>query len=113
MPTGPTRHADYGIISELTKVQVKPLLKKCSSKRRRFAVKARSKTAKFYAANPEAAENRREYQREYNKTEERKKYRAYLTKKNRDAGTYGNGDNMDYDHDERRMISARRNRSKK
>ena len=76
-------------------------------------MKAKSKTAKFYAANPEAAEKRREYQREYNKTEERKKYRAYLTKKNREAGTYANGDNMDYDHDERRMISARRNRSKK
>ena len=76
-------------------------------------MKARSKTAKFYAENPEAAEKRRKYQREYNKTEERKKYRAYLNKKNRQAGTYGNGDDMDYDHDERRMISARRNRSKK
>ena len=76
-------------------------------------MKAKSKTAKFYAANPEAAEKRREYQREYNKTEERKKYRAYLNKKNRQAGTYRNGDDLDYDHDERRMISARRNRSKK
>ena len=76
-------------------------------------MKAKSKTAKFYAANPEAAEKRREYQREYNKTEERKKYRAYLNKKNRQAGTYGNGDDLDHDHDERRMISARRNRSKK
>ena len=76
-------------------------------------MKAKSKTAKFYAENPEAAEKRRKYQREYNNTEERKKYRAYLNKKNRQAGTYGNGDDLDYDHDERRMISARRNRSKK
>jgi hypothetical protein len=76
-------------------------------------VKAKSRTAKFYKDNPEAAEKRREYQREYNKSEERKKYRAYLTKKNREAGTYGNNDGLDYDHDERRMMSARRNRSKK
>ena len=31
----------------------------------------------------------------------------------RKAGRYGNGDGMDYDHDERRFISAVRNRSKK
>ena len=76
-------------------------------------MKARSKTAKFYDENPEAAEKRRKYQREYNKSEDRKKYRAYLNKKNRQAGTYGNGDGLDYDHDEQKMISARRNRSKK
>ena len=45
--------------------------------------------------------------------EERKKYRAFLNKKNREAGTYGNGDGKDYDHDEKRMISHIRNRSKK
>jgi len=40
-------------------------------------------------------------------------YRAFLNRKNREAGTYGNGDGKDYDHDEARMISERRNRSKK
>lgn len=71
------------------------------------------KTSKYYAENPEAAEKRRKYQRKYNKSEERKKYRAFLNKKNRDAGTYGNGDGMDYDHDERKFITAKKNRSKK
>jgi hypothetical protein len=32
---------------------------------------------------------------------------------NRKAGTYGNGDGLDYDHDEAKFISAKRNRSKK
>jgi hypothetical protein len=45
--------------------------------------------------------------------EERKKYRAFLNKKNRQAGKYGNGDGKDYDHDERRFMSAVKNRSKK
>jgi hypothetical protein len=72
-----------------------------------------SKTSQYYKDNPEAAEKRREYQREYNKSEERKKYRAFLNKMNRKAGTYGNGDGLDYDHDEAKFISAKRNRSKK
>lgn len=77
-------------------------------------VKARkSKSAEFYAKNPEAKAKKKAYDTEYHSTEERKKYRAFLNKKNRDAGTYGNGDGKDYDHDEARMIMARRNRSKK
>jgi len=35
-----------------------------------------SKTSKYYAANPKAAEKRREYQRDLNATPERKRYRA-------------------------------------
>jgi hypothetical protein len=73
----------------------------------------RSKSAKYYAENPEAREKKKEYDTEYHSTTERKKYRAFLNRKNRNAGTYGNGDGKDYDHDEKRMISATRNRSKK
>jgi hypothetical protein len=73
----------------------------------------KSDTSKFYKENPEAAEKRRAYQRKYNKSEERKKYRAFLNKKNRNAGTYGNGDGLDYDHTEKRFMKARLNRSKK
>lgn len=71
------------------------------------------KTSKYYAGNAAARAKKAEYDTEYHSTRERKKYRAELNKKNRDAGTYGNGDDMDYDHDERRMIPASRNRAKK
>lgn len=50
-----------------------------------------SKTSKYYASNPKAAEKRREYQRELNSTEERKKYRADHTKARRQAGIDGKG----------------------
>jgi hypothetical protein len=73
----------------------------------------RSKSAKYYAENPEAREKKKQYDTAYHSTTERKKYRAFLNRKNRNAGTYGNGDGKDYDHDEKRMISATRNRSKK
>lgn len=73
----------------------------------------RSKSAKYYAENPEAREKKKQYDTAYHSTSERKKYRAFLNRKNRNAGTYGNGDGKDYDHDEKRMISATRNRSKK
>jgi hypothetical protein len=39
-----------------------------------------------------------EYDKEYQKTEERKKYRAELNAANRKAGTYGNGDGKDMSH---------------
>lgn len=38
------------------------------------------------------------YDKKYQATEERKKYRAKLNKANRDAGTYGNGDGLDMSH---------------
>lgn len=71
------------------------------------------KTSKYYAGNAKARAKKAEYDTEYHSTKERKKYRAELNKKNRKAGTYGNGDDMDYDHDERRMIPSKRNRAKK
>ena len=77
-------------------------------------MKARkSKSAEFYANSPEAREKKKTYDTKYHSTEERKKYRAFLNKKNRDAGTYGNGDGMDYDHSERKFIKKERNRAKK
>jgi len=73
----------------------------------------KSKTAKYYEDNPEAAEKRRRWQRKENKKKSKRKYRAFLVKKNRDAGTYGNGDGRDYDHTEKKFMSAKKNRSKK
>jgi len=39
-----------------------------------------------------------EYDTKYQATEKRKNYRVELNKANRDAGTYGNGDNLDMSH---------------
>ena len=50
------------------------------------------KSSKYYAGNAKARGKKKEYDTEYHSTKERKKYRAFLNKKNRDAGTYGNGD---------------------
>lgn len=72
-----------------------------------------SKSKKFYDANPRSKELKKKYDTEYHSTPERKKYRAFLNKKNRDAGTYGNGDGMDYDHSEKRFIKKELNRAKK
>jgi len=71
------------------------------------------KTKKFYDENPDSYEKKKVYDKKYHSTRERKQYRAFLNKKNRQAGTYGNGDGKDYDHDEKRFISAVRNRAKK
>lgn len=38
------------------------------------------------------------YDKEYHQSEERKNYRVELNRKNRDAGTYGNGDGKDMSH---------------
>jgi hypothetical protein len=71
------------------------------------------KTKKFYEENPDSYEKKKAYDKKYHSTRERKQYRAFLNKKNRQAGTYGNGDGKDWDHDEKRFISAVRNRAKK
>jgi hypothetical protein len=71
-----------------------------------------SRSKQYYDSNPEAKEKKKAYDTKYHSTQERKKYRAFLNKKNRQAGTYGNGDGKDYDHAEARMILQRRNRAK-
>ena len=43
-------------------------------------------------------ERKKAYDTEYQKTDERKKYRADLNKANRKAGTYGNKDGIDMSH---------------
>lgn len=58
----------------------------------------KGRTAKYYAANPEAREKRLQYQREYNKQDKERKKRVELNKANRRAGTYGNGDGLDMSH---------------
>lgn len=72
-----------------------------------------SKSAKYFRENPEAREKKKAYNKEYHSSDERKKYRAFLNKVNRRMGTYGNGDGLDFDHSERKMIFASKNRAKK
>jgi hypothetical protein len=71
-----------------------------------------SASTKYYRENPEARKKKDAYNTEYHSTPSRIKYRAELNQKNRDAGTYGNGDGQDYDHTEGRFMSASKNRAK-
>jgi hypothetical protein len=58
----------------------------------------KSKSAKYFAANPEARAKKNAYNKEYHSSPERNKYRARLNMANRAAGTYGNGDGKDLSH---------------
>ncbi len=58
----------------------------------------KSKSAKAYAKNPKSRKKKAAYDKKYHATKKRKDYRASLNKKNRDSGTYGNGDKKDMSH---------------
>lgn len=80
----------------------------------------KSKSAEYYANNPEARKKKIEYDTKYHATPKRRKYRAFLNKKNREAGTYGNGDGKDVSHKkdggtvmEDQSANRARNRGKK
>lgn len=49
----------------------------------------KSKSAKYYANNPEARKKKNKYDKKYHSTDKRRKYRGELNKANRKAGTYG------------------------
>jgi hypothetical protein len=49
----------------------------------------KSKSAKYFAANPEARKKKNEYNKKYHSTTERKKYRADLNKETRKKKTPG------------------------
>lgn len=65
-----------------------------SGKRNRMA--GNHPSYKERGMSEEARQNKIEYDKKYQK--KKSKYRAVLNKKNRDAGTYGNGDGLDYSH---------------
>ena len=54
-------------------------------------VKVKSKSAKYYAANPKAKAKKAKYDTEYHSTPKRKKYRAKLAKARRKKGIMGKG----------------------
>lgn len=58
----------------------------------------RSRTAKYYAANPEARAKKNAYNTVYNKKKSSIKKRVECNAYNRKKGTYGNGDGLDASH---------------
>ena len=73
------------------------------------------RTAKYYAANPEAKKRHNDYQKEYNKSADQVKKRVELNAINRKRGTYGNGDGLDASHTKSGVVmkSASSNRGSK
>ncbi|MBP8982250.1 MAG: hypothetical protein KBG19_04365 [Bacteroidales bacterium] len=77
---------------------------------------AKSRSAKFYAENPEAREKKKKYDAALNRRPEQRKKRAELNKYNRKKGTYGNGDGKDAVHKYGRIVGfakASKNRGDK
>jgi hypothetical protein len=64
---------------------------------------AKSKTSKYYASHPEAAEKHREYQRKLNKKPEQKEYRAALNAENRKRKS-PKGDKKDLSHTSKGIV---------
>lgn len=60
--------------------------------------KGTSASARRYQNDPKARSKKKEYDKKYHATTERKKYRAELNRENRKRGTYGNGDGKDVSH---------------
>jgi hypothetical protein len=87
-----------------------------ASKRNTLAgtTRGKSKSAKYFQTHPEAKAKKDDYNTDYHKSEERKKYRVKLNKANRKAGTYGNKDGKDMSHgkDGLRQESQKRNRAR-
>ena len=73
---------------------------KKKSTRNKLAGKStgKSKSAKYYAANPEARKKKDAYNKKYNKKPSAVKKRTEANAANRKAGTYGNGDGLDMSH---------------
>lgn len=77
---------------------------------------AKSRSAKFYASNPEARRKKNKYDTEFNKKPSQVKKRTALNAFNINKGTYGNGDGLDAAHKGRKIVgfkSASKNRGDK
>ena len=59
--------------------------------------KGKSKSARYFALNPDSREKKNEYNKEYHSTPQRRKYRAGLNKANRASGSKV-GDGKDVSH---------------
>jgi len=79
---------------------------------------AKSRSAKYYAANPESREKKKAYDTKYHATPERVKYRTELNKKNREMGKKGDGKDVSHTKNggyvlESQSKNRARNRGKK
>ena len=75
---------------------------------------AKSRTAKFYAANPKARAKKKKYDTKFHSTAERKKYRAELNAARKKRKIYGKGGG-DMSHTKRGTLvreSASKNRAR-
>ena len=71
------------------------------------------KTAKYYAANPEAKKRHNDYQKEYNKSPDQVKKRVELNAINREADKNGvNRNGKDYDHAVGKHVKSSINRGR-
>ena len=68
----------------------------CSKSCKCSSCSGKSRSAKYYDANPKARKKKAEYDTEYHSTPERRKYRSELIKKNREMGKKGDG--LDVSH---------------
>lgn len=69
----------------------------------------------YYDQNPASKAKKSAYNAEYNKSAEATAGRVEDNKANREAGTYGNGDGLDYQKkgkDKGKMVSASKNRAR-
>lgn len=71
------------------------------------------RTWTYYKKNPEAYKRKKIYDAKLQKRSDQVRKRVEANKANRDAGTYGNGDDLDYDHCEGKMIPKEKNRGRK
>lgn len=70
------------------------------------------KSMKAYRKNKKSYAKKKAYDKKFNQKPEQRKKRAKLVKKNREAGTYGNGDKKDYDHAVGKMVDQSVNRGR-
>lgn len=73
----------------------------------------KSRSAKYYASNPEARKKKAAYDTKLNQRPEQRKKRSELVTRNRAADERGvNRDGKDYDHGSKRYVSSSTNRGK-
>lgn len=74
---------------------------------------AKSRSAKYYASNPEARKKKAAYDKKLNARPEQREKRSELVTRNREADKKGvNRAGKDYDHGSKRYISSSTNRGK-
>jgi len=73
----------------------------------------KSKSAKYYASNPEARKKKAAYDKKFNQKPDQRKKRSELTQKNRDADARGvDRTGKDYDHAVGRYVKSSTNRGR-